>query len=80
VTPADIYDQIARIIAKFFNIPVEGISRESVANEIEGWDSLQHVYLIMEVEAAFSIRMPTQSVFGLRNVGDLCDLIEKTLS
>ncbi len=79
MTQPDIPHQIAAIISRFFSVQADSISRETVASEIEGWDSLQHVYLIMEIENAFSLRLPTQLVFGLKNVGDLCDLIQTTL-
>jgi acyl carrier protein len=51
------------------------ITREMIAQDIEGWDSLRHVQLISAVESAFSIKFKLREVLGMKNVGDLIDLI-----
>jgi acyl carrier protein len=51
------------------------ITREMTAQDIEGWDSVRHVQLISAVESAFSIKFKLREVLGMKNVGDLIDLI-----
>jgi acyl carrier protein len=51
------------------------ITREMTAQDIEGWDSLRHVQLISAVESAFGIKFKLREVLGMKNVGDLMDLI-----
>ena len=51
------------------------ITREMTAQDIEGWDSLRHVQLISAVETAFGIKFKLREVLGMKNVGDLIDLI-----
>jgi len=51
------------------------ITREITAQDIEGWDSLRHVQLISAVEIAFGIKFKLREVLGMKNVGDLIDLI-----
>ena len=51
------------------------ITRETTAQDIEGWDSLRHVQLISAVETAFGIKFKLREVMGMKNVGDLIDLI-----
>ena len=51
------------------------ITREMTAQDIEGWDSLRHIQLISEVERAFGIKFKLREVLGMKNVGDLIDLI-----
>jgi acyl carrier protein len=51
------------------------ITREMTAQDIEGWDSLRHVQLISAVESAFGIKFKLREVLGMKNVGDLIDLI-----
>jgi acyl carrier protein len=50
------------------------------ANDIDEWDSLRHVQLIMAVEKAFGIRFQTGEVEVAKNVGQFIDLIERHLS
>lgn len=51
------------------------ITREMTAQDIEKWDSLRHIQLISEVERAFGIKFKLREVLGMKNVGDLIDLI-----
>ena len=56
------------------------ITRDSTANDIEEWDSLTHMNLVVAVEAKFKIRFALGELQTLRNVGDMLDLIEKKIS
>lgn len=53
------------------------ITRDTTAHDIEAWDSLIHVTLMMEVETRFGIRFTTAEIAYLKSVGDLVDLIAK---
>jgi acyl carrier protein len=55
------------------------ITRESTANDIEEWDSLTHMNLVVAVEAKFKIRFALGELQILRNVGDMHDLVEKKM-
>jgi acyl carrier protein len=52
------------------------ITREMTAQDLEGWDSLRHVQLISAVESAFDIKFKLREILGMKNVGDLIDLIQ----
>ncbi len=41
------------------------------AADLDGWDSLRHVALILRTEARFGIRLPAETVGALQTVGDL---------
>jgi len=43
---------------------------------VEGWDSLMHVSLMINVERAFKAKFSTTQVASLKNVGELVDLLE----
>jgi acyl carrier protein len=49
------------------------------ADDVEEWDSLSHVRLIVSVERKFSIRFSNSEIETLKNVGDLIGQIEKKL-
>jgi acyl carrier protein len=51
------------------------ITRDTTAKDVEGWDSFNHVRLIVAVEEKFKISLSTAEVADLRNVGELIDLI-----
>ena len=52
------------------------ISRETSAANIDGWDSLMHVHLVVATERAFNVRFSSTEVATLLNVGELVDLID----
>lgn len=56
------------------------ISDEMTAKDIDGWDSLTHVNLIVAVEKKFKVSFTTKEVVAFRNVGDFLKLIVKKTS
>ncbi len=55
------------------------VAPETTANDVDGWDSLSHVNLIVAVEGRFNIRFSQKELLTLRNVGDLLNCIEKKI-
>jgi acyl carrier protein len=51
------------------------LTRETTAADVDGWDSLMHVSLMLNVEAGFGIRFTSTEVAVLNSVGELIDLI-----
>lgn len=56
------------------------IARDTTADDIDGWDSLSHMNLIVAVEMGFDIRFSTKDVRALKDVGDLIDTIDRKLA
>jgi len=52
------------------------IRPEMTANDIDGWDSLSHVNLILAVEEGFGIRFSERELLTFKNVGDLLRSLE----
>lgn len=74
------FDRLRQLIANFFGVDADDISAESTANDIDGWDSIGHTMLIMEIENAFGITMEGQETQKIDNVGDLAALISQLKS
>ncbi len=55
------------------------ISRATTANDIEEWDSLTHINLVVAVEARFKVKFALGELQTLKNVGEMIDLINKKL-
>jgi acyl carrier protein len=53
------------------------LARGTTAKDVEGWDSLMHINLIVAIEKEFNIRFTTREMTALSNVGDLMDLIAR---
>ena len=51
------------------------VGRDTSSKDIDGWDSLMHVSLMMNVESGFDVRFSSSEVAVLKTVGELADLI-----
>lgn len=56
------------------------IERETTAEDIDAWDSLTHVQLIVAVEKEFQVKFSTVEVMKMKNVGEFIDLIDRKLA
>lgn len=52
------------------------IQPETTATDVDGWDSLSHVNLILAVEQGFGLRFNQKELLTFKNVGDLLRSIE----
>ncbi len=53
------------------------LTPETSAADVEGWDSVQQVSIILAVEAHFGMRLKSREIDRLRNVGDIVRVIEE---
>ncbi len=65
------------IFRDFFDDEDIVLTDETTADDIDGWDSLTHVQLIVAVEKAFGVKFSTVEVMKLKNVGEFAALIQK---
>jgi len=66
---------LTEVFQQVFEDDELAITRETTAADIESWDSLMHVSLLLAVEKRFRIRFSSSEVSSLMNVGMLVDLI-----
>lgn len=76
----DLLNEINEIFKKELKNDSIVITRESSAPDIEEWDSLTNITLIASIEDHYSIRLKLREILKLKNVGDLCDCIQKKLA
>ena len=71
-----IYTRLTGIFQDVFDEDSIKVTPELSAKEVDGWDSLTHIRLILTVERAFKIKFSTSEIGKLENVGDLVALIQ----
>jgi len=72
---ADIYEKLTRVFRDVLDDDVLEITPEMTANDVEDWDSLSHVRLILSVERKFDIHFSIIELAQFDNVGQLTDMI-----
>lgn len=55
------------------------LNDDTTADDVEEWDSLSHVQLIVAIEKAFGIKFTSKEILSWSNVGQLVDSIENRL-
>jgi acyl carrier protein len=71
-----IYARLTEIFQDVFDEDSIKVTPELSAKDVDGWDSLTHIRLILTVEKAFKIKFSTSEIGKLENVGDLVKLIQ----
>ena len=71
----EILDKMKKIFADYFDDDNLNITRDTNANDIEDWDSIAQVGLILSIEKIFSIQFSSGEVESLQNIGEMVDLI-----
>jgi acyl carrier protein len=56
------------------------LQESTTADDIEEWDSLSHIQLIVALEKHFKIRFSTSEITSYKNVGEMLTGIQKKLS
>ena len=72
----NIMDSLTGVFRSVFEDNSIVLKPEMTANDVEGWDSLSHVVLILAIENHFKIKFNYKELLALKNVGDLLHSIE----
>jgi acyl carrier protein len=76
-------ETVAKLTPIFHKVFDDGsiiLNRETTADDIDAWDSLSHMNLVMAIEMEFNIRFALGELQTLKNVGNLSDLIDRKLA
>ena len=73
----DCLQKITEIMRDLFDEYDGPITPATSARDIEQWDSLAHVQLMVLVEKAFSVKFSSQELNSFKNIGDLMDGIKR---
>lgn len=72
----DIYERIENIFREILDDEDIVLSDTTVADDIDGWDSLTHVQLVVAIEKELGIRFTSREILSWKNVGQMVDTIQ----
>lgn len=75
-----IYEKLKSAILDELKIGEYEITAETQANQIPGWDSLNHMNVILSIEKSYGIRFSAYDVLRCNNIGDLQNLIDRKIN
>ena len=72
----EIYDRLNEVFRDVFDDDEITVNEDTTADDIEDWDSLEHINLISAVEDEFGIRFKMGEVSSMKNVGEMLEIIK----
>lgn len=77
MTDADLMRRLNDVFRDVFDDDTIVVNENTTADDIEDWDSIEHISLISSVEDEFGMRFSMGEVSGMNNVGEMIKLIRE---
>ena len=77
MTREEIFERLDEIFQDEFDDDTIHVTDATVADDIEDWDSLEHINLVVAVEKEFGMKFTMGEVTGMANVGEMVDILLK---
>lgn len=75
MTHEEIMERLTEVFREVFDDETIYINDSTTADDIEEWDSIEHINLIEAVEKEFSMNFQMRDVSGMKNVGEMAEII-----
>lgn len=75
MTREAIFEKLNEIFRDYFDDESICLTDETTADDIEDWDSLEHINLIVTIEKEFGMKFSMGEVTTMKNVGAMADII-----
>ncbi len=79
MTREELLEAVAEILRDIFDDEELPVTEETSSEDVEDWDSLEQINILVAIQDRFGIQFSLDDVKGLENVGDTLDLIERKL-
>lgn len=71
----EVFERLTEVFRDVFDDEEITLAEETTAEDIEDWDSFEHINLVVAVEDEFSFKIPMGKVVTMKNVGEMVDII-----
>lgn len=75
MTREEVYSRLTKVFREVFDDETIELHDETTAEDIDGWDSFEHINLVVVVQDEFSFKIPMGKVVTMKNVGEMVDII-----
>ena len=77
---SQIMEKLDEIFQDVFDDPDIHLTEETTAADIEGWDSLMNINIIVSVEDEFDMKFAMEEITGIKNVGEMAKVIQQRIA
>jgi acyl carrier protein len=68
-------DRVRSIVAAVLRVPAESIGDATSPDSVSGWDSLQHMQLVLALEEEFGVQFAVEDMEAMHNVGAIVEIV-----
>ena len=79
MTREEVYERLNKVFREILDDDTIELHDETVSDDVDGWDSLEHINLIVAVEKKFNMKFTMGEVTGMKNVGEMADIIAERI-
>ncbi len=71
----DLASSVVELVADLFGVPAAELTPDSSPETIEGWDSIEHLNLVLALEQRFGLFFSPEEIATLGSVGAIVDAV-----
>ena len=75
MTRENVFERLNEVFREVFDDDSIVVADETTADDIEDWDSFEHINLVVAVEEEFGFKLPMGKAVTMKNVGEMVDII-----
>ncbi len=80
MTEPEIYDALNQVFRNVLEDDSISLTPQTTAEDVENWDSMNHIFIVVELEKRFGVKFHAAEMEELKNVGELVSLLEDRLA
>lgn len=80
MTDAEIYDTLNAVFRQVLEDDTITLTPNTTAEDVEEWDSMNHIFIVVELEKVFGVKFQAAEMEELKNVGELAELVKQKLA
>ena len=75
MTREEVYERLNKVFREVFDDETIVVNDSTTADDIEDWDSFEHINLVVAIEEEFDFKIPMGKSVTMKNVGEMVDII-----
>ena len=75
----EVFDRLNRVFREVFDDETIRVTPKTTAEDIDDWDSLEHITLISAVEREFRMKFKMGEISSMKNVGEMARIVTERM-
>jgi acyl carrier protein len=78
--PPHLAEKVREIVSALFNFPLDRITESTSYGDVEAWDSIGHLNLVLALQEEFSVHVPPEDFDKLSNISAIVNYVTASMS